>query len=173
MDLGAVGDRTFVGIASCGFDSVANRIANDARLVRGNLVYAYGALLALAGWRPAAFTVVIDGDTRTFTGYTVAVANSCCYGGGMRLAPDASPHDGLFDIVIVRHTPRLRFLALLPTVFSGGHVRHDGVQVLRGREIEIAASRPFDLYADGDPIASLPATIKVVPGAVRVLVPVA
>lgn len=171
LDLGAVGDRTFVGIASCGFDSVANRIANDARLVRGNLVYAYGALRALAGWQPATFTVVVDGVTRTLMGYTVAVANSCCYGGGMRIAPDASLRDGLLDVVIVRHTPRLRFLTLLPSVFSGSHVRYGGVEVLRGREIEIAASRPFDVYADGDPIAPLPATIKVLPSAVSALVP--
>ncbi|MGH2877650.1 MAG: diacylglycerol/lipid kinase family protein [Solirubrobacteraceae bacterium] len=171
LDLGAVGDRTFVGIASCGFDSVANRIANDARLVRGNLVYAYGALRALAGWRPATFTVVVDGTTRTLTGYTVAVANSSYYGGGMRMAPDASLRDGQLDVVIVGHTPKARFLALLPTVFSGSHVRRAGIEVLRGREIEIAASRPFDLYADGDPIAPLPATIRVLPSAVRALVP--
>lgn len=171
LDLGAVGERTFVGIASCGFDSVANRIANDARVVRGNLVYAYGALRALAGWRPATFTVVVDGATQTLTGYTVAVANSCYYGGGMRMAPDASLRDGLLDIVIVGHTPKARFLTLLPTVFSGTHVRYDGIEVLRGREVEIAASRPFDLYADGDPIAPLPATIRVLPGAVNALVP--
>ena len=51
LDLGCVGGRTFIGIASCGFDSVANRIANETKLVRGNLVYAYGAMRALAGWR--------------------------------------------------------------------------------------------------------------------------
>src|SRR5437588_5355323 len=44
LDLGQVGDRTFIGIASCGFDSDANRIANETRVVRGNLVYAYAAL---------------------------------------------------------------------------------------------------------------------------------
>ena len=48
LDLGAINDRTFISIASCGFDSDANRIANETRLVRGNLVYAYGALRALA-----------------------------------------------------------------------------------------------------------------------------
>jgi len=53
--------RTFISIASCGFDSDANRIANETKLVRGNLVYAYGALRALAGWRPARFEVTLDG----------------------------------------------------------------------------------------------------------------
>src|SRR5207248_3920192 len=91
LDLGEVQGRTFVGIASCGFDSEANRVANQARIVRGNLVYAYGALRALAGWRPATFTVTLDrSEPRTVTGYTIAAANSKAYGGGMFLAPDAS-----------------------------------------------------------------------------------
>ena len=61
LDLGEVNSRTFISIASCGFDSDANRIANETRLVRGNLVYAYGALRALAGWRPAQFEISVDG----------------------------------------------------------------------------------------------------------------
>ena len=86
IDLGVIGDKTFIGIASCGFDSEANRIANETTLVRGRLVYVYGLLRALAGWRPATFTVTVDGSqTRTVTGYTVAAANSRYYGGCMML----------------------------------------------------------------------------------------
>lgn len=171
IDLGQVGDRTFIGIASCGFDSVANRIANETTLVRGNLVYAYGALRALAGWRPATFTITIDGTSQTVTGYTVAAANSRYYGGGMMLAPDATLTDGMLDVVIVHETPKLRFLRLLPTVFKGTHVHLDAVEVLRGATIEIAASRPFTLFADGDPIAELPVTVSTLSGAVRAIVP--
>jgi YegS/Rv2252/BmrU family lipid kinase len=171
IDLGQVGDRTFIGIASCGFDSVANRIANETKIVRGNLVYAYGALRALASWEPATFTITVDGATRTVTGYTVAAANSRYYGGGMMLAPDATLTDGMLDVVIVHQTPKLRFLRLLPTVFRGEHVGLDAVEVLRGATIGIAASRPFTLFADGDPIAELPATIRALPGAIRAVVP--
>jgi YegS/Rv2252/BmrU family lipid kinase len=172
LDLGQVGSRTFIGIASCGFDSVANRIANETRLVRGNLVYAYGALRALVGWRPATFTVKLDGgEVRTVTGYTIAAANSKSYGGGMLLAPDASLEDGLLDVVIIGHTPKLRVLALLPTVFKGEHIHHAGVEILRGAAVEIAASRPFAMYADGDPIADLPVTVLALPGAIRTICP--
>jgi YegS/Rv2252/BmrU family lipid kinase len=172
LDMGQVGAATYIGIASCGFDSVANRIANETRLVRGNLVYTYGALRALAGWRPARFEVRVDGDAvHTISGYTVAAANSKAYGGGMYMAPDASLEDGLLDVIIVGDVPKTRFLRLLPTVFKGEHVRQPNVTVVRGREVEISADRPFTMYADGDPIAELPVTVRVLPGAVRVMVP--
>jgi YegS/Rv2252/BmrU family lipid kinase len=172
LDLGVVNERTFISIASCGFDSDANRIANETRLVRGNLVYAYGALRALAGWRPARFEVTLDGgDAKTMNGYTVAVANSGAYGGGMLMAPSASLQDGELDVVMVEHVPKLRFLRLLPTVFKGEHVRQRSVHVSRAREVLVSADRPFTMYADGDPIAQLPATVSVLPGAVKVIVP--
>jgi YegS/Rv2252/BmrU family lipid kinase len=172
VDLGAVGSRTFVGIASCGFDSDANRIANETRVVRGNLVYFYAALRALGQWRPATFQVRLDGDqTRTVRGYSVAAANSKAYGGGMFLAPDASLDDGLLDVVMISHAPKLRFLRLLPTVFHGRHLLQPNVQVVRAGEVEITADRPFALYADGDPIAELPVTVRALSRAVRVLAP--
>jgi YegS/Rv2252/BmrU family lipid kinase len=172
LDLGVVGERTFIGIASCGFDSEANRIANETTLVRGRLVYAYGLLRALAGWRPATFTVAVDGAAaRSVSGYTVAAANSRYYGGGMMLAPDATLEDGMLDVVLILETPKLRFLRHAPAVFTGAHVRLENVELLRGRTIEISASRPFTMYADGDPIAELPVTVSVLPAAVQTLVP--
>jgi YegS/Rv2252/BmrU family lipid kinase len=172
LDLGVVGNKTFIGIASCGFDSEANRIANETTLVRGRLVYAYGLLRALAGWQPATFTVTVDdGPARTVTGYTVAAANSRYYGGGMMLAPDATLQDGMLDVVMILKTPKLRFLRKAPAVFTGAHVRLENVELLRGSTITIAASRDFTMYADGDPIAELPVTLGVLPGALQTLVP--
>jgi YegS/Rv2252/BmrU family lipid kinase len=172
FDLGEVGGRAFGGIASCGFDSVVNAIANKTRLVRGSPVYAYALLRALPRWTPARFEVVFDEDeTRQFTGYSVAAANSKVFGGGMLLAPDASLTDGMLDVVMIEDMPRLRYLRLAPTVFSGRHVRRRAVSVVRAREVRISAARPFSLYADGEAISELPATIRALPGAVRMIVP--
>ncbi len=172
LDMGQVGSRTFVGIASCGIDSVVNRIANETTLIRGNLVYTYGALRALARWQPATFKVCIDGgESREVTGYTVAVANSNFYGGGMMLAPAAGLQDGMLDVVIIRDMRRLRFLRLLPTVFHGAHIRYPEVEMMRARTVEVSASRPFTMFADGDPIAELPATVRIMGGAVQAILP--
>jgi diacylglycerol kinase family enzyme len=135
-------------------------------------VYAYALLRALPGWRAAGFEVTLDGgDVGRFTGFSVAAANSRQFGGGMRLAPNASLTDGVLDVVIIEDMPKTRFLRLAPTVFTGRHLRYDGVDVVRGREVHISATEPFTLYADGEAIAELPVTIRVLPGAVQMIVP--
>src|SRR5204862_8164801 len=62
LDIGDVGGRAFIGIASLGFDSEANRIANAAPSRLGNLAYVYGGLRALASWDPARFELRLDGE---------------------------------------------------------------------------------------------------------------
>jgi YegS/Rv2252/BmrU family lipid kinase len=171
IDVGVANDRPFLCVASCGFDSDANRIANEARLVRGNLVYAYAALRALAAWRPARFTVTIDGEELDFSGYSVAVGNSRAFGGGMLIAPHAELDDGLLDVIVIRQIPKLRYLRGIPKVFKGTHVDNDEVTELRGAAIEIRADRPFAVYADGEHLTDLPATLRTMKRALRVIAP--
>lgn len=171
IDVATVDGTPFLGIASFGFDSDANRIANEARLVRGNLVYLYAALRALVAWRPADFTVTVDGERHEITGYSVAIANSRAYGGGMLIAPDAELDDGDLDVVMIARSSKLRFLRSLPQVFKGTHVESPRVQVHRGSVVQVAADRPFDIYADGDPVGALPATVRVESRCLRVIVP--
>ena len=172
LDVGAVDGKSFVGIASVGFDSDANRIANDAKLVRGNLVYAYAAIRALIGWKPARFETVIDGETNVTTGYSVGVANSKAYGGGMYAAPQAELDDGLLDVVLCAEVPKRRFLfRIMPKVFKGTHIEEPNVSSFTGTKIRISADRPFTMYADGDPLADLPATVEIKPRALHVVVP--
>jgi YegS/Rv2252/BmrU family lipid kinase len=171
IDLGEIEGRTFIGIASLGFDSDANRIANEAPSALGPLVYLYGALRALAAWKHARFVVEADGERREFSGWTVAAANSKAYGGGMLLAPDARLDDGLLDVVMISRTSKARFLRDLPKVFRGAHVREPFFGLLRAPVVRIDADRPFVVYADGDPVGQLPVTVRVHAGAVRVLLP--
>lgn len=165
--------QAFVGIASAGFDSEANRIANEAPSWLGGLVYAYGALRALISWRPARFEIELrpSGERHSFTGYSVAAANSRAYGGGMHLAPAARLDDGLLEIVATERVGKLRFLANLPRVFKGTHVDLPSVNVYRAAEVSFSADRPFTMYADGDPIGELPLRVRAVRGAITMLVP--
>ena len=171
IDVAEASGQTFLGIASAGFDSDVQDVANATRVPLGEAIYVYSALRAMVGWRNATWQVEVDGETHGFTGYSVAVANSGVFGGGMYLAPDASLDDGVLDVVLLRACPKWRYLANLPKVFKGTHVDSPDLTLLRGREITFAADRPFAAYADGDPIADLPVTIRVVPRTLKVLAP--
>lgn len=171
IDVGEVNGERFLGIVSVGFDSEANRLANETKWLRGNLVYAYAGLRTLVGWKPARFTIRVGERRERFTGYSVSVANNKAFGGGMFIAPDADLSDGEFDVVTVGEVGRLRFLGNLPKVFKGTHVEEDEVQVFRASRLELSASRPFPVYADGEHLTDLPATLRVLPQALSVIVP--
>jgi YegS/Rv2252/BmrU family lipid kinase len=172
IDVAEAGEGSYLGILSAGLDSDVQDIANTTRLRRlGPLVYPYGTVLALRRWRPAQWDVTIDGTAHSFRGYSVAVANSGVFGGGMWLVPDAEIDDGLLDVVFTHDQSRTTYLRGLTKVFKGTHVDSPGFELHRGREITFGADRPFTAYADGDPIAELPVTVRVNPGALRVIAP--
>ncbi|HET8768942.1 MAG TPA: sphingosine kinase, partial [Pedococcus sp.] len=64
----------------------------------------------------------------------------------------------------------LEFLKVFPKVFSGRHLGHPAVEVLRGREVTLEADG-IVAYADGERFAPLPLTLETVPGALTVLTP--
>jgi YegS/Rv2252/BmrU family lipid kinase len=171
VDVAEVNGNPYVGIASFGFDSDANRVANEAKLVRGNLVYAYAAFRAMASWKPAEFTVTVDGRRHEFTGYSVAVGNSQYFGGGMQLLPDAQVDDGQLDTLMISDTKKLTYLRGVSKVFKGEHLDPRYTNIVRGETVEVTSDRPFVIYADGDPIGATPATMRVRGRSLRVVVP--
>ena len=171
VDLALANGTVYLGILSAGIDSDVSRIALETRLKLGTFVYTYGVLRAIARWKPAAWKVTIDGESLDYPGYSVAVANSGVFGGGMFLAPDASLEDGKLDVVLIRQQSRLRYLRGLPRVFNGSHLKDPAITLQQGCEITFEADRPFTAYADGDPIGDLPLTVQVLPGALRVVAP--
>jgi YegS/Rv2252/BmrU family lipid kinase len=173
LDMATCNGQPFVCIASLGFDSDANRIANETTVVTGNLVYLYAALRALWEWKPARFDVTVDGTRHEVTGYSVGVGNSKAYGGGMYALPRAELDDGELDGAFCSdELSKFGFVTkLLPRVFDGTYTELDAVTTLRGKRFEVDSDRPFTVYADGDPIADTPCTIEVVPSCLRVVVP--
>jgi YegS/Rv2252/BmrU family lipid kinase len=171
IDVGQANDKRFLGIVSVGFDSEANRLPNETKFLRGGLVYAYAGVRTLLGWKPARFTIRVDEERTRLTGYSISVANNSCFGGGMFVAPGAQLDDGLFDVVSVGDVGKLRFLSNLPKVFKGTHVEKDEVRVFRAQHLELSASRPFPVYADGEHLTDLPVALRVLPRALNVLVP--
>jgi len=171
IDLGEANGVRFLGIASFGYDSLANESANAAPRWLGGGVYIWGAISAVVRWKPAHFTVAADGVKKDFDGWSVLCANTSRYGGGMLIAPNASIEDHQFDLICTLDSSRLRFIRMFPKVFKGTHIDDDNLDVSHAREVSVSADRPFTIYADGDPLTELPAEIRILPAAVKVLLP--
>lgn len=171
IDLASVNGQPFLGICSAGFDSLANDIANKTQIIRGSMVYLYSGLRVLFSFKPIKFNVTIDGRLIQHEGYTVAVANSPYYGGGIKLAPEASVQDGLLDIVLVGKLSKWRALAVIPKLFKGTHAHTPGFQILRGKQVSIEAPARFTAYADGDAICPPPVKISLIANALNIIVP--
>ncbi len=168
---------TVAGSFYIGITSVAGEIASTSRLVPGPLLYNMAALRALAGWKPTRFRVeaVSPGGrtaTHEFDGYTVVAANSPYFGAGKKVAPDASVGDGLLDVVIMRHAPKLTFLRALTKVKDGSHVTLAQVSILRAEAVTVTVDRPLPAGADGETLGSgSPWHVRALPAALNVIVP--
>jgi len=162
--------RWFAGVLGAGFDSVVNERANTWAWPRGRMRYNLAIARELPVFKPIPYVVEVDGVRQDTQAMLVAVANGPSYGGGMMVCPDASFDDGLFDVLVVHQISTFEFLKIFPKVFSGKHVGHPAVQILRGKEVRLEASGIVS-YADGERFVPLPVTCQNVPGALRVLVP--
>ena len=168
IDAGRTAGRWWATVLCCGFDSAVTDRANRLRWPRGRRRYDVAILAELARLRPREVRLVLDGEERTVPVTLVAVGNTSWYGGGMRVCPGADPADGLFDVTVVGPMSRRELIRSRPRLAAGTHVTHPSVTVHRAARVELH-SAGVTTYADGEPVAPLPATAECVPGAVRVV----
>lgn len=172
LDLGQVGDELYLHVAGAGFDAdVARRINAGPRRARGKLPYLLATLRTLRGFRGAAMRLDLDGRIEERVCALVAVGNAPAYAGGMRICPGARMDDGLLEVCVVGDLRPLGLLALLPSVFSGAHVRHRCVSSHAVRRLRLDGPSGVAVHADGEPAGGLPAEFRVAPGALRLWMP--
>jgi diacylglycerol kinase (ATP) len=170
--LGSVGGAPFLTVATFGFDAEVSGVVHRREVPgHGTIAYVLAVLRTLRSYRPVEAKLTGDFGTIEDHFFLVATANTRSYGGGMRIAPDASPEDGLLDVCAVRAVRGLEVLRLLPRVFSGGHVGHPAVSILRTKHLRIECAAPISIYSDGEPAGHAPATLEALPRALRVMAP--
>ncbi|HNQ06380.1 MAG TPA: YegS/Rv2252/BmrU family lipid kinase [Tetrasphaera sp.] len=174
VDLGHVLDDQarpwFGGVLYAGFDAVVNDRANRWRWPRGQMRYNLAVVRELPTFRPIPYAITVDGTRVETEAMLVLVANATSYGGGMQVAPQARMDDGLFDVMYLNHVSRAEFLRVFPKVFSGAHVDHPAVHLIRGRRVDLEA-HGITAWADGEPLRPVPLTAEIVPDALRVFAP--
>lgn len=173
LDLGmAAGKHAFLNVAGAGFDAEVAAVAGKyPKGLGGTLPYLLGALTTIVRYRATRVTVTVDDQQYQGPITLVAIANGPQYGGGMRIAPTARRDDGLFDVYVADQLSPLQLLGLLPRVYTGSHVKHPAIRLLRGREVHIAHEGPIHAHVDGDVIHEPTLNFRTEVGALRVAVP--
>jgi YegS/Rv2252/BmrU family lipid kinase len=160
-----------VGNVYCGIDSVSNAIINANRRIPAKLVYRLAPVRAILTWHAPTFTVTLDGDVRTLKAHSVVVANSGAYGHGLRIVPSAVLDDGRLDVLLVGDGPRRAVVSFMRAAQRGTHVSRAEVEVVRAREVTIAADRSLPVCGDGEELGTLPATMRIRAAALPLLAP--
>jgi diacylglycerol kinase (ATP) len=203
------------GSVYLGVPSEGGELANRSRWVRGTLGYQVAGLAAVLRWRPATFTLSMDGapPLAALPGFCVLAANSSYLAAGRHAAPGADLTDGLLDILTVRETPpalaatteptqpgagvahgspaparparlpvawKLPFLRVMLAAGRGTHLRFAEVEITRAASVTVIVDRDMPAAADGETLpgasplpAGSPLRVRILPGALRVIVPAA
>ena len=136
----------------------------------------------LAVLAPYGYRVTTDEGTWEGPALLLAVANTRYVGGGMDLAPQADPADGLLEVLRLDPVSRAHLVALFRRLSQGTHLTDPAVHVERSRSVTIEAldertgrdrglRPPPHPFADGEPLAELPLRLEAVPDAVQLLLP--
>jgi diacylglycerol kinase (ATP) len=167
---GKPGLRYFANIASFGLSGeVVNRV-NTARFSKwfgGKFAFRWGAIRAALSFKNKPVRLKVDtifDDVVTIS--TVAVCNGRYFGGGMKVAPDAKPDDGLFDVIVLGEAPRGQGFKDMNKLYTGEHVNLPYVKVLRGASVIATPVQATErasvlLDVDGEGPGQLPAMFDV------------
>jgi diacylglycerol kinase (ATP) len=167
--------RAFANILSFGLSGLTDLLAQRVPVwVGGRNRYLLAGLWALARYRNVPVRVRVDGELLCEgPALTVAIAHGQYFGGGMRIAPNADPSDGVFDVVALADLSKRESLALLGHLYRGSHIGRPKVHATRGQEVvaePLGESSEVMIDLDGETPGRLPLVARVLAAALRVRV---
>jgi YegS/Rv2252/BmrU family lipid kinase len=181
IDVGRVNYRTWgggdeeryvVNVGSVGMSAaVAQRANGMSKALGGKATFFYALVRVFLAWQNTVIAVELDGVRRSARMHDVIVANGQYHGGSMWLAPEASPDDGLFDVLMIGDVTKLDFATTAPKLYRGKHLGHPKVELARARVVAVDGAETLPIELDGEQVGTTPARFEIVPGALRVRVP--
>ena len=169
---GGENTRIFANVGSVGMSGAVARRANSmSKALGGRTTFYYALAREFVAWKNTEVTVALDDEQRRGRMHDVIVANGRWHGGGMKLAPDAQPDDGLFDVVLIGDVTKLDFLTTSPKLYRGGHVKHPRIDVLRSASLGVKSDAALPVELDGEVAGSTPVRFEIVREGLRLRSP--
>ncbi|GAC1645294.1 MAG: diacylglycerol kinase family lipid kinase [Candidatus Dormibacteraceae bacterium] len=165
--------RHFINIGDAGYGGeVVHRVTRGSKRL-GAMTFTLKALMALLAYKNKPMAVNVDGTTHNIVGQQVVIANCQYFGGGMRMAPSASPTDGVFDVILVGNAGKLESIQGMSKIRSGQHLdqHNPKIQLMYGKRISITSTEKVRIDLDGEEAGFLPALFEIQPGAIEFITP--
>jgi YegS/Rv2252/BmrU family lipid kinase len=150
LDTASLGDRFFLNVAGVGLDAEVAAAFNRPGMARGLLTYVSIGVRAGLTYRARQYTLTVGGDQRHERALIIALANASQYGNGAIVAPDASPDDGLLDLVVIGERGPFGRLRAARRLFNGTLPRAAGVMTRKVEQVIIEADVPLRFHVDGE-----------------------
>jgi diacylglycerol kinase (ATP) len=171
---GSTAVRHFINIADAGLGGDVVQMVGNGTKRFGSLAYTIGGLRALIGFRNKPMTVDIDDVRHELPkSQQVVIANCQFFGGGMQMAPTASPTDGVFDVILIKNAGKIETMRGMNDFRAGKHLDQTNpkIELLYGKRISVSSPKKVRLDVDGEAVGYLPALFEIQPGSIEFITP--
>lgn len=176
VDLGLAGDNYFVNVATVGIGAEVTRALSPRLKKRfGSLAYPLAAIKAFFRHEPFSARLTFpEGDHEPVELerlLQVAVGNGRFYGGGLAVSPEAGMDDKRLDVYAIRLGRYRDLIGVARYLRSGDFINQENVCQYRTRRVRVETEPELPVNIDGEVVARTPQEFRVVPDALRVMVP--
>lgn len=166
--------RYMINAIGLGFDARVIQLNNRLQHVfKGkSWTYSLAVLLSAIKHRSQVLQFTADTWSETFNCYTVSVGNGGYTGGGLKQTPQATPADGVLDVMAMGALSFGSILKAVKLLFTGRLTDHPSVRYNRITTLRVYSDKPIISEIDGilQPVVRQ-LTLTIQPGALQFVCP--
>ncbi len=171
---GATAVRHFINIADAGLGGDVVYLVGNGTRKFGSAAYMIGGLRALMRFKNKPMSINVDGVTHDLPkAQQIVIANCQFFGGGMQMAPSASPTDGVFDVILIKNAGKIETIRGMSDIRSGRHLDQTNpkMELMYGKRVSVSSPEKVRIDIDGEAVGFLPALFEIQPGAIEFITP--
>lgn len=175
VDIGLANGKYFLNTCGAGlFMEISQNTDRQLKNVMGRAAYYFTGIRELPNFRTINIRITNGVDIYEDEFYFFIVMNGRGAGGFHRLAPEASMHDGLFDLIAIKSCPLNELSIILAKVLIGTHIKNKNVLHLKSNKLIIESlDENFEVATDidGEEGPSMPLNLTVIPDKIKMILP--
>ncbi|GAB3923374.1 diacylglycerol/lipid kinase family protein [Mucilaginibacter myungsuensis] len=170
IDAAKLNGKWFFNMAGMGFDAHISEVFSHDKN-RGFWAYIKSSFKEVMAYKPATYSIDIDGQQIHREAFMLSFANSSQYGNNAHVSPYASVQDGLFDVCVIKPFPLWKFVYMGLIMFTKTADKSKYVEIIRGKHITVKRDAEGPIHLDGEPmVMGTKIDIEVMPAALNIIV---